>query len=146
MNPKASQGHPVLTTPQAAHMDEAHDCAGGDYCVQLIDEDVDMDMHGAGPFLCNECTNGAKRETIYCSLRCANMSFQSHREAVHVPERRLRGLDVDRDMHSEVVFDRQDRTRYHARDIGLHMAVLGDLLVDFQQRNVLEVTGNGYHE
>lgn len=126
-------------------MEEAHDCAGGDYCTQLIDEDVDMDMHASGPFLCRECTNGPKRETVYCSLRCADINFQSHREGVHVPERKLRGLNFDRDM-DDLVFDREDRGRYHARDIRPHMATLGDMLLDFQHRNAIEVTDSGYHE
>ncbi|CAN8100623.1 unnamed protein product [Discula destructiva] len=130
---------------QEAHMERAHDCAGGEYCAQLIDEDVDMDMHASGPFLCRECTNGPKRETVWCSLRCAHMNFQSHREGVHVPERKLRGLDSDRDIES-LVFDREDRTRYHARNIRVHLAPLEEMLLDFQQRNAIEVSENGYHE
>lgn len=125
-------------------MEESHDCAGGDDCAQLIDEDVDMDMHRSGPFLCKECTTGLKKETVYCSLRCADINFQRHREHIHIPERKQRGLDVDRDV-DDVIFDRE-RGRYHARDIRSHLVSLGDLLLDFQQRNAIEVADNAYAE
>lgn len=110
-----------------------------------MEEDVDMDMHTAGPFLCRECTNGPRKETVYCSLRCADMNFQSHRETVHVPERKQRGLNVDQDM-VDLEFDRENRGRYRAREIRVHLAPLGDMLVDFQQRHEIEVTDNGYAE
>lgn len=125
-------------------MESSHDCASGDNCAQLIDEDVDMDMHRSGPFLCRECTTGLKKEAVYCSLRCADMNFQRHREQIHIPERKKRGLDVDRDVN-DIVFD-GERVRYHARDIRSHLVSLGDLLLDFQQRNAVEITDNAYAE
>lgn len=129
---------------QGAHVEASHDCAGGDGCAQLIDEDVDMDLHRSGPFLCKECTTGLKKEAVYCSLRCADINFQRHREQVHIPERKQRGLDVDRDVQ-DIVFDGEG-ARYHARDIRLQLVSLGDLLLDFQQRNAIEVADNAYAE
>jgi len=73
------------------------------------------------------------------------MNFQSHREGVHVPERKLRGLNVDQDM-VDIMFDREDRGRYHARDIRVHLAPLGDMLADFQQRHGIQISDNGYAE
>lgn len=125
-------------------MEASHDCAGGNNCAQLTEEDVDMDMHNSGPFLCKECTTGFKKEAVYCSVRCADINFQRHREKVHMPERKQRGLEIDRDV-SDITFD-EDRARYRARDVRLHLASLGDLLLEFQQSNSVEVTDNAYPE
>lgn len=132
----------TLITRQGTHVETSHDCAGGNGCTQLIDEDVDMDMHNSVPFLCRECTTGYRLEAVYCSLRCADINFQRHREQVHIPERKQRGLEIDRDVN-DIIFD-DERARYHARDIRSHLASLGDLLLDFQQKNSVEVADNAY--
>lgn len=117
-----------------AHADENHGCAGGEYCVQLLDDDVDMDLDNADDLMCRECTDRLKRETIFCSLRCADLNYQRHREDVHIQERMKREVDVDRNM-DDLVFDNADKSRYHARDIRSYMATVGELMRDLKQRN-----------
>lgn len=119
---------------QDTHADESHGCSGGEYCVQLLEDDVDMDLDNADDLMCRECTDRLKRESIFCSLRCADLNFQRHREDVHFQERMRRDMDVERDL-DDLVFDDADRSRYHARDIRSHMAAIGDLMRDLKQRN-----------
>lgn len=126
-------------------MEAAHTCAGGNNCAQLVDEDIDMNMDGEGPFLCRECTDTLKKESVFCSVRCAAINFRHHREEVHIPARKQRESDVDQDV-ADLVYDMDDKSRYHARDIRSHLAPLGDLLADFQQRNVIEAMENIYPE
>lgn len=136
------KGH-VLMRKQEPHVEAAHECAGGDNCAQMVDEDVDMDVDRSGPFLCRECTNDLKMEAVYCSVRCADLNFHRHREGVHIPQRKQRGLDVDKDA-GDITFAGDGRSRYHARDIRSNLVSLGDLLLDFQQRNAIEVAERFY--
>lgn len=102
-----------------------------------------MDLDGSGPFLCKECTIDEKIEAVYCSVRCADINFQRHRERDHIPERRGRDFDVERDADGLVVDD-DDRGRYRARDIRSHLIPMGELFFDFQQRNAIEMPENFY--
>lgn len=122
-------------------MELAHDCVGRDNCAQLIDDDVDMDLDGSGPFLCKECTIDEKREAVFCSVRCADLNFQRHRERDHLPERRGWEFIVEKDA-DDLVFDDDNRERYHARDIRSHVIPMGELFFDFQQRNAIEIPEN----
>lgn len=133
----------VLMKKQESHVERAHDCAGGDNCAQMIDEDVDMDVDRSGPFVCRECTNDFKMEAVYCSMRCADINFYRHREGVHIPQRRQRELDVDKDA-GDISSAGDSRGRYHSRDIRSLLVSLGDLLLDFQQRNAIEVAERFY--
>ncbi|KUI64734.1 hypothetical protein VM1G_00495 [Cytospora mali] len=119
-----------------AHADESHGCAGRDYCVQLIDDDVDMDADNADDYMCRECTDRLRIETVFCSIRCAEHNFKRHREGVHIQERMKRELEVDRDV-DDLVFVETDKSRYHARDIRSHVASVGELMRDLKQRNGL---------
>ncbi|KAI7784658.1 hypothetical protein LA080_009595 [Diaporthe eres] len=120
------------------HMEESHGCASGNYCTQITDEDIDMDMDSKRLLLCRECTRLHKIESIFCSLRCADTNFRRHREEVHIPGRMRRSIQVNRDM-DDVVFDGEDRTRYHARDMKLHVVPLDDMLEDFAQKNGIDI-------
>lgn len=128
---------------QEAHVEAAHECAGGDHCAHIVDEDVDMETDRSGPFLCRECTSDLRLETVYCSVRCADMNFCRHREGIHIPQRKQRQLDVDRDM-GDVAFEGESRVRYHARDIRSQVVPLGEALLEFQQRNAIEAAENIY--
>lgn len=46
---------------------------------------------------CTECLTTLKQPTVWCSPACAAADFQRHREEVHLPERRKRGLAEDED-------------------------------------------------
>lgn len=130
-----------LTRTQDIHTERAHPgCASGDDCVQLFDEDVEMDMNGSGGgcFLCRECTGSLKIESIYCSLRCADVNFQRHRERIHIPERAARGVVGQVETEDDLVFENEDKSRYHAKDIGLYLMPLMDALREFQHRNGIE--------
>lgn len=120
------------------HVEESHACASGNYCTQITDEDVDMDMESKRLLLCRECTHLHKIESIFCSLRCADNNFRRHREEIHIPGRTRRSIQVNRDI-DDIVFDGDDRSRYHARDIKLHVVSLDDMLEDFVQKNGIEM-------
>ncbi|KAK7740693.1 hypothetical protein SLS53_005161 [Cytospora paraplurivora] len=115
------------------HVEECHGCAGGERCVQLVEDDIDMDLDNADDYLCRECME-LKIESVYCSIRCAELNFQRHRENVHIRERRKQDIAVDRDL-DDLVFDEADRSRYHARNIRSHLAAIGELMGGLRQRN-----------
>ncbi|QPH17804.1 hypothetical protein C2857_002704 [Epichloe festucae Fl1] len=85
------------STGHDGHVDSAHDCEAGNDCVQLSDEDVEMDM-GDGTsttVCCNECLE-RKQATLYCSERCAVANIAKHRLGKHgartAHEEEARGL------------------------------------------------------
>lgn len=123
---------------QELHVEESHACASGNYCTQITDEDIDMDMDSKRLLLCRECTHLHKVESIFCSLRCADNNFRRHREDVHIPGRTRRSIQVNRDI-DDIVFDADDRSRYHARDIKLHVVSLDDMLEEFAQKNGIDI-------
>ncbi|KND88016.1 hypothetical protein TOPH_07283 [Tolypocladium ophioglossoides CBS 100239] len=64
------------------HIAAEHDCEAGDKCVQLRDEDVEMDDGTSQAVSCKECV-GQKRMTLYCSGRCAGENIAEHRQGAH---------------------------------------------------------------
>ncbi|PSR80876.1 hypothetical protein BD289DRAFT_440011 [Coniella lustricola] len=122
---------------QETHTEAAHDCASGDQCVQIHDEDTNMDMYDPGPYVCMECIGQFRRESVYCSAQCASQDFQRHREGIHIPERRRLGLDVNKDMDL-LQFDDGSKSKYHARQIIGHLDSIGNLISTFQQENSIE--------
>ncbi|KAG6014678.1 hypothetical protein E4U54_004974 [Claviceps lovelessii] len=64
------------------HVDSTHDCEAGDRCVQLSDEDVEMDDGTPTTVCCNECLD-LKKATLYCSERCAVANIGRHRFGKH---------------------------------------------------------------
>ncbi|KAK2601017.1 hypothetical protein N8I77_010500 [Diaporthe amygdali] len=128
----------IANGKQELHLEESHACASGNYCTQITDEDIDMDMDSKWLLLCRECTHLHKVESIFCSMRCADVNFRRHREEVHIPGRMRRSIQVNRDI-DDIVFDGEDRSRYHARDIKSHVVPLDDMLEDFAQRNGVDI-------
>ncbi|KJZ75742.1 hypothetical protein HIM_04899 [Hirsutella minnesotensis 3608] len=66
----------------AKHVEAEHDCKAGDACVQLRDEDVEMDDGSWTTVSCKECLD-EKQMTLYCSDRCARENIAEHRRAAH---------------------------------------------------------------
>ncbi|POR36862.1 Uncharacterized protein TPAR_02938 [Tolypocladium paradoxum] len=64
------------------HVEAEHDCEAGDKCVQLRDEDEEMDYGGTRAVSCKECL-GQKRMTLYCSDRCAEENIAEHSQRAH---------------------------------------------------------------
>ncbi|KAL2757762.1 hypothetical protein ACRALDRAFT_1079863 [Sodiomyces alcalophilus JCM 7366] len=117
------------------HVRMDHSCAAGRECVQLSDEDVDMlGNEDSGVVICQECAEDLDRATTYCSERCARGDFQRHREDVHIPGRRKLGkreVEVDT---KDVVFEDEDRTKYHVEDISNQRPEnqpAGSVVIDF---------------
>lgn len=109
-----------------------HSCAAGRECVQLSDEDVDMmGSQDSGVVICRECAEDLDRATTYCSERCASGDFQRHREDVHVPGRRKLGkreVEVDT---KDLVFEDEEKTKYHVEDISKYVWKLDAALERF---------------
>lgn len=123
---------------QEFHVEDNHGCASGKYCTQITDEDIDMDLDSSWLLLCRECTHLHKTESIFCSIRCADINFRRHREEAHIPGRMRRSIQVNRDI-DDIVFDSEDRSRYRARDIKSHVVPLADMLEDFAQKNGIDI-------
>lgn len=119
-------------------MEESHGCASGNYCTQITDEDIDMDMDSKRLVLCRECTHLHQIESIFCSIRCADTNFRRHREEVHIPGRMRRSIQVNRDI-DDIVFDGEDRSRYHVRDIKPHVVPLDDMVEEFAHKNGVDI-------
>lgn len=62
---------------QERHVEESHQCAAGDLCLQ--DEDTDME---ANPVLCSGCMYN-KKITLYCSEQCAAARLHEHSQREH---------------------------------------------------------------
>ncbi|AEO65050.1 uncharacterized protein THITE_2111602 [Thermothielavioides terrestris NRRL 8126] len=88
-----------------------HTCASSSGCIRphanfpsnpTDDQDTHMDEAPPSPNdlrFCTECLGSLKQPTIWCSLACAEANFRTHREDVHLAERKKRGLeDVDDDV------------------------------------------------
>ncbi|XP_044721798.1 uncharacterized protein HRG_04713 [Hirsutella rhossiliensis] len=64
------------------HVAAAHDCAAGDECTQLRDEDVEMEDGTSQTVSCKECLD-QRRITLFCSSRCARENVAEHRKNSH---------------------------------------------------------------
>ncbi|KAG7140042.1 hypothetical protein HYQ45_003125 [Verticillium longisporum] len=115
------------------HIRSEHRCAAAEDCVQLTDEDVDMagSDEAASPAICKECAETQSHAVVYCSTRCAAAHFRQHRETVHVPGRRRdSSKSVEHDT-KDLVFDDDDRSKYHAEDITKFVWTLSDAVERF---------------
>ncbi|KAG6155800.1 hypothetical protein E4U50_003731 [Claviceps purpurea] len=65
-----------------SHVDIMHDCEAGDHCVQLFDDDEEMDDGVPKVVCCNECLR-LKRATLYCTQDCALNNIAKHRLVRH---------------------------------------------------------------
>jgi len=94
------------------HLERDHPCESGERC--LSEKDAEGDIGGTDCF-CRECVEATGHRARYCSERCAMADFQHHRESVHVPGRRKRGIEVDDDA-DQVVPDGSEASKYTASD------------------------------
>ncbi|CAJ2503899.1 Uu.00g112930.m01.CDS01 [Anthostomella pinea] len=115
------------------HMQATHECASGMDCVQLHDEDVDMDAGPPVVVFCRECVESLGVQTIFCSARCYADNFQQHRDLLHLIEREKARLEVDD--KGQLEFDPQDRSRYRARKIEDHIVTLPDAMAAWQRKS-----------
>lgn len=97
-----------------------------------------MDAENADAYLCEECVSSLETPSVFCSTRCAKANFQSHREQVHVPKREKLGIVVDDS--SKLVFDDDEKSKYHAGDIMEHLVSLGEALQAFEKNNGIGVS------
>ncbi|KAM0276254.1 hypothetical protein ACHAQH_006929 [Verticillium albo-atrum] len=114
------------------HVRSEHRCAAAEDCVQLTDEDVDMsgNEEATSPAICRECAETQSHAVVYCSTRCAAAHFRQHRETVHVPGRRDSSKSVEHDT-KDLVFEDDNRSKYHAEDITKFIWTLDDALQRF---------------
>ncbi|KAI0162162.1 hypothetical protein GGR57DRAFT_453281 [Xylariaceae sp. FL1272] len=113
------------------HAKETHTCASGPDCTTLHDPDVEMDgTDGPITILCKECVEDLETESIFCSPRCYDVSFQDHREDVHFTEREKQGMEVDDE--NMLVFDPDQPRTYRAKVIEEHFVTLRDALAEWE--------------
>lgn len=107
--------------------------------MQETDEDVEMDRDRMAPYVCRECLRNHGIESVYCSVRCADFNFQRHREQVHLPERRRRG--VNEPDGEDIRWENEFRQRYWAKNIRKHLVSLVDLIGDYEvDKNIQSIT------
>ena len=94
------------------HLSSDHPCESGVRC--LSDKDAAGDVGGTDCF-CRECVEATGHRARYCSDRCAVADFRHHRELVHLPGRRKRGVEVDDDA-DQVVPEGDEAGSYTASD------------------------------
>ncbi|KAI5867733.1 hypothetical protein GGS23DRAFT_549695 [Durotheca rogersii] len=114
------------------HIDEAHECASGQDCVRLQDDDVDMEDARSTLVLCRECVLNFRIPSVFCSPRCFDDSFQRHRDDIHLLEWKNMRQGVGDETQLE--FDPEDRTRYRARDIEEHLVTLDHAMAEWQRK------------
>jgi len=108
---------------------------------------VESSANSSGPHFCSECLDSIKRPTLWCSLSCADINFQRHREEVHIPERKKRGMVVDDEdqlSYDNLVFiDNQLREpsqpTYHAKDIGSLTVSLKKAVQQWQEKHLVDL-------
>lgn len=136
---------------QAAHA-ETHICSSAWDCIQVQqkpqtgtsgDQDTRMDDEPPAPndlCFCTECLTAVKQPTMWCSPACADANFQSHRDEVHLPERKKRGLDVDDEAQLEYSGDSGDGNRkYHAKNIRALLTPLEEAVKEWEERNRVQL-------
>ncbi|KAI1766012.1 hypothetical protein GGR53DRAFT_519233 [Hypoxylon sp. FL1150] len=115
-----------------AHVEATHECASGPGCIQLHDEDVEMDEGGNILVFCRECVEILGVSSTFCSTRCFSSNFQHHRDNVHLPERKNTRHDIDD--KNQLEFDSGDRMRYRARKIEEHIITFEDAIKGWQRK------------
>ncbi|KAI1140991.1 hypothetical protein F5Y05DRAFT_375873 [Hypoxylon sp. FL0543] len=115
-----------------SHVKAVHECASGQECVRLHDEDVEMDDGGTVLVFCRECVETLGIPSTFCSSRCFNENFQHHRDDVHLPERRSTRHEIDDE--NQLEYDTEDKTRYRARKIEEHLVTFDDAMAEWQRK------------
>jgi hypothetical protein len=136
---------------QAPHA-ETHICSSAWDCIQVQQKpqtgasgDQDTRMDEAPPAsndlcFCTECLTSLKQPTLWCSPACADANFQSHREGIHVPERKKLGLDVDDEAQLEDSGESSDGNRkYHAKNIRALLTPLENAVKEWEERNRVQL-------
>ncbi|KAI2619725.1 hypothetical protein GGR54DRAFT_127475 [Hypoxylon sp. NC1633] len=115
-----------------AHVNSAHECASGQGCVRLHDEDVEMDDGERVLVLCRECVEILGIPSVFCSSHCLDANFQPHRDNIHIPERKSTQHEINDE--SQLEFDLNDRTRYRPRKIEDHLITFDDAMAEWQRK------------
>ncbi|KAI1638006.1 hypothetical protein F4809DRAFT_601786 [Biscogniauxia mediterranea] len=122
-----------------AHLSETHECAAGNECTLVADEDVEMETGDQLMLaLCRECVETLETPSTFCSSRCFGLNFQRHREEVHLPGRQKAGFEVKDE--GQIEFDAEDKTKYGARKIEDHIVTLHEAMIQWQQITSATVT------
>ncbi|KAI1417143.1 hypothetical protein F5Y13DRAFT_152078 [Hypoxylon sp. FL1857] len=115
-----------------SHVNGAHECASGQGCVRLHDEDVEMDDGGTVLVFCRECVETLGIPSTFCSSRCFNENFQHHRDNVHLAE--WKSTQHGTNDENQLEFDSADKTRYQARKIEEHLVTFDDAMTEWQRK------------
>ncbi|XXH05822.1 hypothetical protein Hte_012260 [Hypoxylon texense] len=115
-----------------AHVGAIHECASSQGCIQLHDEDVEMDEGGNILVYCRECVETLGIPSTFCSTRCFGENFQHHRDNIHLPERKTTQHEIDD--RNQLEFDPEDGTRYRARKIEEHIITFENAMKGWQRK------------
>ncbi|OTB07305.1 hypothetical protein M426DRAFT_248808 [Hypoxylon sp. CI-4A] len=115
-----------------SHVNTTHECASGEECVRLHDEDVEMDDGGSTLVFCRECIESLSIPSTFCSSRCYDENFQHHRDEVHLS--RWKSIQHEISDENQLEFASEDRTRYRARKIEEHIITLVDAMAEWQRK------------
>ncbi|OTA58610.1 hypothetical protein K449DRAFT_119456 [Hypoxylon sp. EC38] len=115
-----------------SHINATHECASGQRCVRLHDEDVEMDDGGTVLVFCRECTETLGIPSTFCSSRCFNENFQHHRDNVHLPERKNSQREINDE--NKLEYDPRDERRYQATKIEEHLVTFDDAMAEWQRK------------
>ncbi|GAW26975.1 hypothetical protein SAMD00023353_6000220 [Rosellinia necatrix] len=115
-----------------SHVKASHECSSGFDCLNLIDPNSEMEVDDPSVVFCRECVEDLGQPSAFCGLRCYDVSFQRHRDSVHIPEREKRKLEMDDE--NQLEFSPEDDTRYSARKIEEHVIGLRDAMAYWQER------------
>lgn len=114
------------------HFADNHPCKAGDRCTRAR-QDSDSMRQDPRYCFCRECVLSFSKSTVYCSDRCAGRDFQSHRETVHLPKRRMHGdFHDDQDELSYSSFAKKD---YTAADISRHVMTMEEAFTSCQKKH-----------
>lgn len=89
---------------------------------------------------CTECLVSLKQPTTWCSPACADANFQTHRDEVHLPERKRLGLEVDDEARLEYLGDSSDGNRkYRAKNIRTVTTSLEEAVKEWEGRSRVQL-------
>ncbi|KAI0112849.1 hypothetical protein F4814DRAFT_419605 [Daldinia grandis] len=115
-----------------AHVEAKHECASGQRCVLLHDEDIEMDDGRTVLVFCRECLETLGIPSVFCTARCFSENFQHHRDGVHIPWRKSAQHEVKDEKQLES--NPEDKTRYSARRIEEHLVTFDNVIAEWQQK------------
>lgn len=113
-------------------MTAAHSCNFGPQCSRNQDADVEMDEDALEPVICRECVGTHRIPSSFCSARCYQMNFQTHRDSVHLPERKKSHNEWNDE--NQLEFAEQDKSQYGAKKIEDHIILLSEAVAEYQEK------------